>query len=172
MSIAILCAAKNSIYKSLPGVDVYDHERDARTFCNSNPVICHPPCRSWSAFMSHFAKPSKGERDLAYFCAEKTLINGGVLEHPAHSKFVNLFKSDKRFQINTIYQEWFGYPIRKATWLLTPAGYRLPELPFELKAQHRPGDQKHLFEQMSHYQRHATTEQFANWLIELVNVNR
>jgi hypothetical protein len=169
--INVLCASTKSIYHQLPGVEVYDQRKDARTCANTNPVIAHPPCRSYSAFMAHYAKPQPGERDLALFCAEKVLFNGGVLEHPAHSRFINRFKTDSRFKIHTVQQDWFGYPVRKLTWLLTPRHYTLPEIPFELMAPYKPGQQKKAFDNMSHYDRHKTTKQFAQWLIELVKIN-
>jgi len=47
MRTAILFARKDSIYKQLPRTDVYDLERDARTFTGGRVVIAHPPCRAW-----------------------------------------------------------------------------------------------------------------------------
>lgn len=84
--VAVLCAAKNSVYHSLPGVVVYDETRDARTFPGNMRVIVHAPCRTWSAFTAHQAKPAPGERDLGLWCAGQLKKCGGVLEHPAHSR--------------------------------------------------------------------------------------
>ena len=62
--VAVLFARADSIYKSMPGCDVYDIERDARTWPGGAPVVAHPPCRSWGKF-AHMAKPRPGERELA-----------------------------------------------------------------------------------------------------------
>lgn len=48
MDVAVLFARADSIYKGLPGVDVYDADRDARTFPGGCPVVAHPPCRAWA----------------------------------------------------------------------------------------------------------------------------
>ena len=169
--IAALCTTSNSVYETIPGVDCYDVKRNARSFTDNRPVICHPPCRGWSAFMAHFANPIPGEKDLAYFCAEQVMRNGGVIEHPKHSRFVKLFMDDPKWKIITIHQEWFGYPIQKATWLLMPSHYEIPELPFSLQAPKMPGEQKRIFENMSHRQRHLTSYSLALWLISLIRMN-
>ena len=46
--VAVLFARADSVYKTLPGVDVYDIERDARTYDGPWPVVAHPPCTRWS----------------------------------------------------------------------------------------------------------------------------
>ena len=169
--ISVLCAAKKSVYHKIPGLDVYDVNRDCRSYEGDLPVIAHPPCRGWSAFMSHFSKASDDEKNLAYFCLDKIRQNGGVLEHPMHSNFVKQFIDNPDFKVETVYQSWFGYPVEKKTWLLMPKHYRMPELPFNLESPFIPGEQKKAFENMSHFQRHETNLQFANYLIDLVNLN-
>ena len=170
-SIAVLCASANSIYHQIPGLEVFDHKRDARTFLGDAKIIAHPPCRGYSAFMRHWAKPVPGEKDLALFCTERICRNGGVLEHPKHSSYVKRFEKSTDWRILTIHQDDFGYPIKKATWLLMPAHYGIPDIPFELRPPYRPGEQKRIFENMSQNQRHRTTMQFAQWLIKLVAQN-
>ena len=44
--VAVLFARADSIYKTLPGCDVYDIKRDARTWPGGCPVVAHPPCRA------------------------------------------------------------------------------------------------------------------------------
>jgi hypothetical protein len=170
MSIAVLCADTKSIYHQIQGLDVYDKHRDTRTFIGSCPVIAHPPCRGYSRLLHKQAKPAPGEKDLALFCVERLLNNGGVLEHPKYSLFVSQFLNDTRFRIQEIHQSWFGYPIRKATWLLMPAHYKIPEIPFQL--QHtQPSNNYRIWVNMTSRQRSETTKEFAEWLIELINVN-
>lgn len=64
--IAVLFARKDSAYKQSSLFDVYDIDRDARTYCDSYPVLAHPPCRAWG-MLSHMANPRPNEKQLAFF---------------------------------------------------------------------------------------------------------
>lgn len=167
MKIAALCVSTNSVYKDL-GLDCYDKNRDTRTFTGNSPVIGHPPCRGYSAYTRHWAKPEPGEMDLALFVTERIATNGGVLEHPQHSRYVKRFIGSDKWKVITVHQSWFGYPTTKKTWLLMPGYYRVPELPFKLE---QYGREKQIFENMSHNMRSHTTIDFAKWLINLVKIN-
>jgi hypothetical protein len=81
-TVAVLCAAGNSAYKSLRGIDVFDKRRDARNFAGGMPIVAHPPCRSWSAYCGHQAKPEPGERELAIWCCDQLKRWGGCLNSP------------------------------------------------------------------------------------------
>ena len=83
--ISVLFVRRDSAYKRNPTLDVYDADRDALTFKGENPVIAHPPCRSWGK-LAHMAKPRDGERELALWAVNKVRANGGVLEHPKGSR--------------------------------------------------------------------------------------
>jgi hypothetical protein len=83
--IAVLFARNDSRYKDFNMYDVYDINRDARTFCKKMPVIAHPPCRAWG-MLSHMANPREGEKQLAYLALAQVRLNGGILEHPAGSR--------------------------------------------------------------------------------------
>jgi len=89
-TVAVLFADRDSIYKTLPGVDVYDVDRDARTFPGGMPVVAHPPCRLWgNVWANHpnpLQKPDPQEKDLALFAVDAVRRCGGVLEHPASSR--------------------------------------------------------------------------------------
>lgn len=85
MKIAVLFVRRDSAYKNNPSLDVYDADRDALTFTGSNPVIAHPPCRSWGK-LAHMAKPRQGEKELALWAVDRVRANGGVLEHPKGSR--------------------------------------------------------------------------------------
>jgi len=112
--ISILCAQKNSIYKTIPGLDVWDELRDAYFFTGSNPVITHAPCAQWSR-MKAFSKENKDEKELAYFCLNKIIRNGGIFEHPAGSSFFKEAGITKN--IYSVDQSWWGFPARKRTYL-------------------------------------------------------
>jgi len=162
--VAVLCAAKKSVYHDLSDVEVYDVDRDARTFPGGMPIVAHPPCRSWSKWMGHWAKPEPGERDLALWCCEQLRQCGGVLEQPAHSKlFFAAGFPDSEIWVTEVWQAWWGYPTKKSTWLafcgIDPATV---EVPFRL---HPKGHDKKRYEHLSHIQRSATTREFAEWLV-------
>jgi hypothetical protein len=85
MSVAVLFARADSVYKTMPDVDVYDIERDARTYAGPLPVVAHPPCRTWGT-LAHLFKHPEGERQLAPWAVDQVRKFGGVLEHPAKSR--------------------------------------------------------------------------------------
>lgn len=168
--VSALCVSATSVYHGMDGVESYDSRRDARTFAGDTPIVAHPPCRAWSAMTRHQAKPEPGERELGIWCCEQLLTCGGVLEQPAHS---GLFaaagfptpgcRSSGDVWTLEVWQAWWGYPIRKATWLafagVDPATV---ETPFRL---HPRGQDGRLFQKMSKKQRAETIPAFAEWLV-------
>lgn len=171
--VAVLCAARNSIYHALDGVEVYDAARDARTFPGGMPVICHPPCRSWSAFCRQQAKPAPGEQELGIWCAEQLRQWGGILEQPAFSHLfaaAGLPLPGRYGDVWTleVWQAWWGYPTRKRTWLafcgIDPAKVHVP---YRL---HAAGRDRRRMQVMSHNQRSATSEAIAKWLVDLASI--
>jgi len=123
MSVSVLFARSDSIYKTLCS-DVWDSERDAMLWPGGNPVVAHPPCRSWGR-LRWAAKPQRGERELAIRAVEMVRVWGGVLEHPAHSRLwaeLPLPKPGKDtdrwggFSLS-VEQKWWGHSCDKATWL-------------------------------------------------------
>jgi hypothetical protein len=83
--IAVLFARNDSRYKDFDFYDVYDINKDARTYCSTLPVIAHPPCRAWG-ILSHMANPREGEKQLAFLALAQVRLLGGVLEHPSTSR--------------------------------------------------------------------------------------
>jgi hypothetical protein len=171
LKIAILCAANNSSYTKLPNVEVFGINRDARTFAGGMPIVAHPPCRAWSIRYAHMAKPEAGERELGLFCAEKLRECGGILEQPAHSR---LFRAvglpcpgelSGRLYTLEVHQSWWGFPVKKATWLAF-CGISASMIHLPLRLHDWRGDGLR-FERLSKNQRAATTRQFAEWLVDL-----
>jgi len=81
-----LFVREDSAYKNRQGWDAYDASRDALSYSGSDPVVCHPPCRSWGR-LSHMAhNVREGEAELALFSIDKIRQNGGILEHPSGSR--------------------------------------------------------------------------------------
>lgn len=169
--VTILCTSRKTAYRSLPCVEVYDQLRDARTWAGGNPMVGHPPCRAWSAYTRHQAKPPPGEKELGPFCVQLLKTYGGVLEHPAHSRlwdFCHLPKPSWTHRGDLwsmeVCQAWWGYPMLKKTWLLfSGISPRDVHLPLVL---HPHGRDRRIFQVMSKNQRAATTPAFAAWLVE------
>ncbi|HVZ17910.1 MAG TPA: hypothetical protein VG897_12380, partial [Terriglobales bacterium] len=78
--VAILFARQDSNYKAMTGTDVFDIDRDARTFAGGMPVVAHPPCRMWGR-LRQFAKGRPDEKALGIWAVDQVRTWGGVLEH-------------------------------------------------------------------------------------------
>jgi len=123
VTVAVLFARSDSVYKTLPDVDVYDMERDARTYDGPFPVVAHPPCRAWGR-LRHFAKPRDDEKDLARFAVAQVRRFGGVLEHPESSQLwpdQQLPAVGERDEFGgwtlPVHQYWWGHRAQKKTML-------------------------------------------------------
>lgn len=166
--VAVLCVSLKSIYKQMEGVECYDESRDVRTFNGGMPVVAHPPCRSWSAFCAHQAKPLLGEKEIGPLCVDWVKKCGGVLEHPAHSrlwKHCGLPKPgcaavDGLWSIE-VSQAWWGDSRTKKTWLLF-SGVERVHVPM---CPHNATGDRRRWQLMSKTQRAATNENFAKWLV-------
>jgi hypothetical protein len=170
MKIAVLCVQANSVYKGIPDADCYDMARDARTFPGGMAVIAHPPCRSWSAFCSHQAKPLPGEKDLGPWCAEQVKQWGGILEHPAHSRLFAAAGLPMPAEVNAhgwtieVWQSCWGYPMHKKTWLFF-SKIKPQDVHFPLQLRSEKSGDKRTWQLMGKAERSRTTVAFAQWLI-------
>jgi len=172
VKVAVLCADSRGVYAGIQDVDLYDRARDVRSFAGGLPVVAHPPCRVWSAYTSHQAKPEPGERELGLLCAEWLRREGGVLEHPAHSRLFGAAglpgPGRRAGDLITVpvLQAWWGYPMRKATWLcFSGIDVKALEFPYcDYDSSHGIGDRRRQ-QVMSKNQRAATCEPLARWLI-------
>ena len=168
MNVAVLCAAKGSAYEEMTGVDVYDADRDCRTFKGGMPVVAHPPCRAWSATCRHQSKASSAERWLGPYCVDQVRRCGGVLEHPAHSRLWEKcglpLPGQRQCEARcvAIQQHWFGHSTVKHTWLYMVGVDDIPPIPFRLL---QPGSTKR-WNKQSKKQRAATAPLLATWLVE------
>lgn len=152
---------KDSVYKTLPGLDCWDEQRDAYNYSGSNPVIVHPPCPQWSR-MRAFSRYNEREKQLAWFCLEKVNSNGGIFEHPSGSSF---FKAAGiKTSLYSVDQHWWGFPARKRT-LLYFVGCR--PISFPLNFDHY--QVRDLTLGMDKRRRSDTILSFAMWLISCLN---
>ena len=171
--ISILFASKNSVYKIIPGLDVWDIDRNALNWPGGNPGIFHPPCRLWSRWMRHLSSAPKSEKNLALWSVEQVRKYGGVLEHPACSLLwdeAGLPKpgtGDQHGFSIALYQQWFGHQCEKATWLYICGAKSLPEIPFVLGDAKLRGRWRHGGGGIREVDRGATPINFALWLVEL-----
>lgn len=182
MRVAVLFARADSFYKTLPGVEVYDMERDARTYDGPWPVVAHPPCRAWAS-LRNWAKPREGEKDLAHFAIAQVRKWGGVLEHPLLSTLWAVAGlpdgegSRDEFGGWTLIvdQNWWGHRARKRTRLYIvgcdPAN--IPAMPIRLgEATHTVGlwsgrDKDRCRPSITKPEYEGTPPEFAQWLVQL-----
>jgi hypothetical protein len=175
--ISVLFAARNSIYKTIPDLDVWDEDRNALNWPGGNPGIFHPPCRLWSKWMRHFSTAPESEKELARWSVRMVRQHGGVIEHPACS----VLWEDQRLPVPgksdlwgisiAILQQWFGHKAKKATWLYICDCQQIPPIPFIMgqpdcysavrKVKH-PDMQR-----LSHRERQGTPPAFAHWLVSV-----
>ena len=143
--VAALFVASDGPYSTMPGVDAWDIERDARLYPGPHPVVAHPPCERWGRYW--FGGPSVKERkrlgdDMACFAHALLSVRafGGVLEHPAATHAWKVYElvapplyggwvsaGDGVGMVCHVEQGHYGHPARKATWLYAVAP-TLPEL--------------------------------------------
>jgi len=180
--IAVLFARADSVYKTLPGCDVWDIERDARNWPGGCPVVAHPPCRAWGQF-AMFAKPRDDEKALAPWAIEQVRESGGVLEHPAGSKLwpeLGLPAPGSRDDWGgwtlPIHQHWWGHRAQKATKLyivgcepqdIPTVPYRMHEPVYVIGDVGRAGKGKGNRPEVSKAEREHTPPDLACWLVEL-----
>jgi hypothetical protein len=178
VKVAALFCRADSHYKTLDGVDVYDMDRDARTYDGPWPVVAHPPCRAWGRLRT-FAKQRPDERNLARLAVALVREFGGVLEHPAGSTLWSaqgLPTPGKRDAFGgwtlAAPQKWWGHKAEKETWFYVvgcePSD--MPGLPLVL------GEATHVVQtrkredyrpHITKAEREHTPPELAQWLVDL-----
>lgn len=169
--ITVLCAKRDSLYKQIPGIDVWDEDRDAYFFTGSNPVITHAPCAQWSR-MKAFAHKNADEKELAYFCLNKIIRNGGIFEHPAGSSFFKEAGLTKN--VYSVDQSWWGFPARKTTWLFfhrcKPLQMPIMQnVPTKVVAPTFSNTERYKGKHLTKKDRSTTVLPFAHWMIDCIN---
>lgn len=179
--IAVLFARRGSVYNSIPGVDVWDEDRDARLWPGGCSLVAHPPCRAW-ATLRHHARPARHEKSLAVFAIDRVRQWGGVLEHPVGSllwKLPDMPGAQRRDKwggwIVVVDQAWFGHRARKRTGLyicgVDPAD--VPAFPIDIApATHTVGlwsgrNRETCRPSVSRDEYEGTPPDFARWLVDL-----
>lgn len=181
MTVAVLFARADSHYKLLPDVEVYDMERDARTYDGPFPVVAHPPCRAWASLRNH-AKPRPDERNLGRLAVALVREFGGVLEHPQRTTLWDaqgLPKVGERDAFGgytlVIDQNWWGHRAQKRTrlYVVGCAPTEIPEMPLRLgPATHTVGlwsgrDKQTCRPSIAKHEYEHTPHELAAWLVAL-----
>ena len=176
-TVGVLCMAAKSVYRSfMPGVECYDRRRDVRTFAGGMPVVCHPPCRSWSAYCAHQAKPLPGEKELGPLCVEWLRECGGVLEHPAHSRLFAATGLPRPGETKDglwtaeVLQAWWGDTRTKKTWLCF-SGIAKGAVQFPMRLHDQSGDRRR-WQLLNSTSRSATVPAMAEWLVDVARRSR
>ncbi|MBS0227628.1 MAG: hypothetical protein JSS23_02915 [Proteobacteria bacterium] len=178
MTVAVLFARADSHYKALPDVEVYDMERDARTYDGPWPVVAHPPCRAWGRLRT-FANPRPDERNLARLAVGLVREFGGVMEHPAGSTLwasqrLPLPGARDAYGGWTLAapQLWWGHKAEKSTWFyivgcepgcIPTVPMVLGEATHVVQSRKRQDYRPHI----TKAEREHTPPELAAWLVEL-----
>jgi len=187
MIVSVLFARRDSVYKAIdPGcqLDVYDEDRDARTWTGGTPVVAHPPCRGWGRFRN-LSQHTIEEKGLAVQAVVWVREWGGVLEHPQASSLWDTCGLPRPGQdydhfggfTLDVDQYWWGHRAQKRTWLYVCGCERceVPAMPLKLGDAPRVVTNVHgLRSGMPGYrpeitkrERESTPEAFAYWLVKL-----
>jgi hypothetical protein len=103
--LAALFVRRDSPYWAIDGVECYDIEKDAYSYCGRSPIIAHPPCGPWG----RYSAVSRQDRRAGLYCLDLVDWVGGVVEQPASSR---LFRGGVWLR-----QGDFGHPAAKETRL-------------------------------------------------------
>lgn len=187
-TVAALFVRADSIYKTMPGVDAWDIERDARRWPGGCPVVAHPPCTRWSQMngvvLSRYphkaAEFAWGNDDgLFEFALAQVRRWGGVIEHPAGSRAFAHFGLPRRGRAPDDFGGWttevrqvdWGHRAEKRTWLYIVGAHPddMPPMPpsGEATALVMRMPDCRLVEIMSKAEREHSPPAFAEWLVDL-----
>jgi hypothetical protein len=185
--IAALFVRADSIYKSVPGVDCWDAERNALLWPGGCPVVAHPPCRTWGKLAAFATRAPTTEYALGLWAIDQVRQWGGVLEHPEGSR---LFAESGCNPAGGLPDQWggmtisvdqfqWGHRARKRTMLYVVGFSGALSMP------HRAGKPTHVVSsgygvrsnpghshrsalpECTKSEREATPPAFAAWLVEL-----
>ena len=181
--VAVLFAREDSNYKAMPGCNVYDAQRDARSWPGGEPCIAHPPCRGWGRLRG-MANPDPGEEANAVWAVRQVRTWGGVLEHPSLStlwKCCKMAEPGQRDQwggwCHPIMQSWFGHKAEKGTWLYIVGAEpdELPGTPLSLEWPTHTVSTNSKYKrlpELSKALREHTPPTLAAWLVEVARRTR
>ena len=136
MSVAALFVDPQGVYSTLPGVECWGEDRDARKYTGPHPVVAHPPCQLWGRFAHvNYARwggvHNHPGNDGGCFAFALSAVRefGGVLEHPAFSDAWGAYRLHEPLRAGwqqcgknewtcEVWQSAYGHKANKRTWLL------------------------------------------------------
>ena len=134
--VAALYVHRDSVYRSIPGVDCWDEDRDAMHYRGDDPIVAHPPCRLWAGIRG-LSTADPIERLLALHAVGCLMRCGGVLVHPSRSLIWHWLRDckDGNTWLTTVRLFDFGFPACKPTTLAIHGCHPCdwPELPIRLE---------------------------------------
>lgn len=170
--VTVLCAADKSFYYQIPFLNIYNKERDAYNYKGDDLVICHPPCQQWGR-LRKFAHDNPREKNLALFCLEYVMKNGGIFEHPV-SSLIWQHVDKSKVTLLKVNQSWWGYPARKPTILLF---HKVEPIQFPLNFNaitHTVNESKRKHNKLKVLYKKRTSETtlyFCSWLVQCIRQN-
>lgn len=122
--VAALYVDPRGPYPSMPNVDCWDEQRDAKQYAGPHPVVAHPPCGPWGK-LRHMCW--KQDASCGPAAVEAVRQFGGVLEHPAESLLFREMRMPYPGELPDEYggtttaleQVSWGHVARKRTWIYT-----------------------------------------------------
>jgi len=187
MLVAALFVMPDSVYKTMPGVDCWDEERDARNWPGGCTVVAHPPCRTWGVLKAFATAAPPHEHAMGIWAINQVRRWGGVLEHPLGSTLFRETGCGKPWglpdehggQLIQVDQFHWGHRARKRTLLYIVGAQSLPPIPFRQGEPEavldRPGSARKKDRPntagrkpwVTHRERSATPPALAEWLVSL-----
>lgn len=174
-------------YASLPGVECWGEDRDARLYQGPHPVVAHPPCAGWgnlrvcrhTVIRLNEWDSERFDRDARHMSCGPVAVHqvrrfGGVLEHPAGSmlwRYANLptpglFSDDFGGWSVEVAQGAYGHAAPKRTWLYIVG---VPREAVSFRGYVDPGGR--VMSQWSS-DRHITPPEFAGLLVDIARSAR
>lgn len=180
LRVAALYVQADGVYATMPDVDPWPQERDARAYPGELPVVAHPPCATWGRY--HQKAGGLGN-DAGCFAAAlaSTRRWGGVIEHPANSQAWDRYELPKPMEgmdahggwTLAVFQSWWGHTAIKPTWLYIVGTERTCIYPGPVGGGNRPLETVNRpLEHLSKRNRSASPVAFARWLVELAASSR
>lgn len=166
--VAVLFARSDSIYKTMPGADVWDEARDARGWPGDSSLVAHPPCRGWGR-LRQFPMPPRMSASLPGMPSHTFASSGGSWSSlPRPGQFPDSFGGWSM----AVDQFIFGHRAEKSTWLYIVGCEPddLPPMPIRSgRPTHcvRPTRAYPRLPSITKLEREATPPEFAAWLVEV-----
>lgn len=110
--LAALWVMSDTWYRHIPGIEIWDLQRDATRYMGPWPIIAHPPCGPWG-FLRSF---SSEDYEHGVIAMEYVHRYGGVVEQPSGSQLFRQY-GKPHIKPEVVYQCDFGHRALKRTLL-------------------------------------------------------